>query len=425
MDQSILIRIIILLILIFLSGFFSASETAFTTANRILLKNLADEGDKRAVRALKILEDQSRMLNTILVANNIVNLTASSLSTTLAVDLIGSYGAGVATFIITFVILVLGEISPKTIATVHAESLSLAFGAVIYPLMFVLTPIVVIVSCVSNGLLKLFRINSKRAKKMTEGELRTLVNVSHEDGVIEEKEKDMIYNVFEFNDSLVKEIMVPRIDMVMIDVKADYSTLMSLYRNNMLTRFPVYEDSNDNIIGFVNMKDILLVNDTENFSIRSVLRTPHYTHEHKNTAELLIEMRDNQVNIAIVLDEYGGAAGMITMEDLLEEIVGEIRDEYDDDESDEIRMISENIYEVDGKTDIDDVNEAIGLELNSNDYETIGGFVVSLDEDEAFPEEGDEYTVDNAHFKVKKMDNNRVEKVLITIMETNDDTPVE
>ncbi|MCR4842697.1 MAG: hemolysin family protein [Eubacterium sp.] len=414
MDQSLTIRFICLIILIFLSGFFSAAETALTTANRIRIKTLAEEGNRRAGRLMKIYEDRHGMLGTILVGNNIVNLSASSLSTTLAIDLLGSYGAGVATFIITFVILVLGEISPKTIATIHAEKISLTVSGIIAALMIILFPIVKVVNFVSNGVLRLMRIDPHAQKAaITEGELRTIVNESHQDGVIEEDERDMIYNLFHFNDSLAKEIMVPRIDMISISVDAGYDELMNLYRANMLTRFPVYEENPENIVGFINMKDILLLENEEEFDIVGIIRTPYYTHEHKNTAELMIEMRDNHVNIAIVLDEYGDAAGMITMEDLLEEIVGEIRDEYDDDEKDPIREISENIFEADGKTNLDDINDALGLSLDSEDYDTLGGFVIGLSQE--FPKENDEYEVENILIRVEKMENNRVERVRITL----------
>ena len=417
MDQQDVISIIILIILIALSGFFSASETAFTTANAIRLKNLADNGSRRAQRVLDILEQRSRMLNTILVGNNIVNLSASSLATVIAIRLLGSYGAGTATFIVTFVILVLGEIFPKTIATIHAESIALSISAIISFLMIALYPAVIIVTAVSNVFLRISGTDPTVPKRpITEGELRTIVDVSHKGGIIEDGEREMIYNLFEFNDSLAREIMVPRIDMVAVDINAGYEDLMALYRENMLTRFPVYESEKDNVTGFVNMKDVLLIDDKENFTISSILRTPHYTHEHKNTAELLIEMRNEHVNIAIVLDEYGQAAGMITMEDLLEEIVGEIRDEYDDDEIDEIRMISENTYEIDGIASLDDVNDALGLSLDCEDYDTIGGYAMSLSEE--LPCEGTVYEAGGYTLTVRKINNNRIDVVGITLKES-------
>lgn len=417
-DQTMAIEIAVLIVLLFLSAFFSSAETAFTTANKIRIRTLAEGNeDARAIRVLKIWDNQSKMLSTILVGNNIVNLSASSLATIVAVRLLGSYGAGIATFVVTFVVLVLGEITPKTLATIHAEKLVLLFSGIIYALMVVLTPIVWIVNTVSNVFLRMFRVDPDTPKeKITEGELKTIVDVSHEGGVIEEGERDMIYNLFHFNDSLAREIMVPRIDMVTIGVQETYEDLMQLYRENMLTRIPVYEDSNDNIIGFINMKDVLLHHDPFDFSIRRLLRTPYYTHEHKNTAELLLEMREQHVNIAIVLDEYGSAAGMVTMEDLLEEIVGEIRDEYDEDETDIIEAISETEYEVDGKANIDDINAALGLSLEDEDYDTIGGFVIGLSD--AFPEKGQQFELeDGLLIRVDGIEHNRIDRLYLHIPE--------
>ena len=415
MDTGTAVNLIVLIILIILSGFFSSAETAFTTANQIRIKTLADEGNTRAALVLKIMSRKQKMLSAILVGNNIVNLSASSVSTMLAVKLLGSIGAGVATFIITFIILIAGEISPKTLATIHAEKMSLLFAPVISALMWILTPVIWIVNTISGGLLRLFGVNPNQSKPiLTEGELKTIVDVGHETGVIETDEKDMILNVFHFSDSMAREIMVPRIDMAAFPADGTYDDLMALYRENNFTRIPVYQDTSDNIIGYIQMKDILLIENEDAFSLQEIMREPYYTYETKITSELLVEMRTAHINIAIVLDEYGTCAGMLTMEDLLEEIVGEIRDEYDEDELDEIRALSETEYEADGIASIDDINDALGLSLDSEDYDTIGGYVLGISDD--FPENGDVFTTqDGLTIRVESIENHRIDRLYLRL----------
>ena len=345
MDSDNIGQLLILLFLLILSAFFSSAETALTTVNKIRMRTMSEEGNKKAKTVLKITNDSGKMLSAILIGNNIVNLSASSLATSLAIRVLGSVGAGIATGILTLLILIFGEISPKTIATIHADSIALTYAGVISFLMKILTPFIFITNALSLGFLKLLRIDPNVEKnKMTEEELRTIVDVSHETGIIETEERQMINNVFDFGDAQVKEIMVPRIDMIFADVNSQYHELIDIVRENKFTRLPVYENSTDNVIGIINMKDLLLFNDRTHFSVRKIMREPFYTYEHKNTAELFIEMRKSSINIAIVLDEYGTTAGLVTLEDMLEEIVGEIRDEYDMDEEDPIQQLSEMEY---------------------------------------------------------------------------------
>jgi CBS domain containing-hemolysin-like protein len=383
---------------------------------------MAQDGDRRAERVLRILEDQGKMLSAILIGNNIVNLSASSLATSFALKLFGSAGAGIATFILTFLVLIFGEISPKTTATIRAEKLSLRFSAIIEWLMTILTPVIYIVNKLSLIVLKILRVNpNEQDHALTEEELRTIVDVSHEDGVIESDEKQMIHNVFNFSDALAKEIMVPRVDMVSVSVDATYEDLLKCFREETFTRVPIFEETNDNIIGFVNMKDLLLIQDKDTFSIRSIIREPYYTHEHKNTAELLMDMKKTDVNIAIVLDEYGTAVGMITLEDLLEEIVGDIKDEYDAEEENEVRKLSETEYIVEGSYNLDDLCEMLDIHLVSEDYESIGGFIIGLLD--TLPSEGESFQLENGiYLRVEKMDKNRIEYIYIRLPEMNNDS---
>ena len=311
MDSGDVIQLIIIIILLMLSAFFSSAETALTTSNKIRLRSMAEEGNKRAKKVLEITDDSGKMLSAILIGNNIVNLSSASLATTLATKIFGNAGAGIATGILTLLVLIFGEISPKTFATIHSDKISLAYAGVIGWLMKLLTPAIYIINKLALGFLILLRVDASGAQNtMTEDELRTIVDVSHEEGVIETEEREMINNVFDFGDAQAREVMVPRIDMTFADINSTYYELLEIFREDKFTRLPVYEDSTDNVVGIINMKDLLLYEDKDQFSIRNILRKPYYTYEHKNTAELLLEMRKSSINIAIVLDEYpGGHSG--------------------------------------------------------------------------------------------------------------------
>lgn len=342
MDSSDIFQIIFLVLLLMLSAFFSSAETALITVNRIRMRTLAEDGNKRAATVLRITNNSGKMLSAILIGNNIVNLSASSLATSLAIKIWGSVGAGIATGILTVLILIFGEISPKTLATVNSEKLALTYANVIEVLMKILTPVIFIINKLANRICKLFGVDPNAdTQKMTEEELRTIVDVSKESGVIESEEHTMINNVFDFGDAQAKEVMIPRIDMTFAQVDSSYDELIQIFQEDKFTRLPVYEDTTDNVIGILNMKDLLLCHDKDHFSVRDIMREPYFTYEHKNTAELFMEMRKSSISLAIVLDEYGATAGLITLEDLLEEIVGEIRDEYDTDEEDPIVQLSD------------------------------------------------------------------------------------
>ena len=415
-------QLIAIIILLCLSAFFSSSETALTTVNQIRMRTLADNGDKRAARVLHVTGNPGKMLSAILIGNNIVNLSASSISTSLAIRLFGSTGAGIATGILTFLILIFGEVTPKTMATIKADSMSLTVAAPIGFLMKILTPVIFIINKLSLGLMFLLHVNIKDAqKKMTEEELRTIVDVSQENGVIEHEERDMIHNLFDFGDAEAKEIMVPRIDMTFVQADATYQEVLDIFRQDMFTRLPVYEDSTDNVIGIINMKDFLLQNDTPEFSVRNLLREPYFTYEHKNTADLFLEMRKSSISLAIVLDEYGVTAGLITLEDLLEEIVGEIRDEYDADEEDDITRISDREFYVLGSANLDDVSEALSLHFTSDDYDTIGGYCLGLLDH--LPEKNEIILTDNnILIRIDRMEKNRIERIYIRLPEPLEET---
>ena len=419
MDSSVVIQLIILAVLILLSALFSSAETSLTTSNKLKIQSLADQGSKRARILLKISEDSGKMLSAILIGNNLVNNAATALTTSLIIQLFGNSAVGIATGVITLLILIFGEISPKTLATIHSEKMALLYSPLIHFLLKIFTPVIFIVNKLSMGVLFLLRVNpDQKVNTMTEHELRTIVDVSHEDGVIESEEKEMIYNVFDMGDAKAKDIMVPRVHVTFADINSTYDELIEIFREDKFTRLPIYEETTDNVVGTINMKDLLLYNynDKKEFHVRDILREAYFTYEYKSISELLVEMRQASINIAIVLDEYGETAGLITLEDLLEEIVGEIHDEYDENEEEFVRQINDREYIIEGSMNLDDLNDSLGLNLSSEDYDSLGGFIIEhLDR---LPEQGDELTTDDGiRLVVEALQKNRVESVHLYIPE--------
>lgn len=407
-----IIKVIFLVILILLSSFFSSAETALTTVNKMRIRALIEEGNKRAKVLDKVIENQGKMLSAILIGNNIVNITASSLATIITQEVFGDYAISIATGILTIVILIFGEITPKTIASLYSEQVGLAYARAIYALLVILTPFIFIINKLANGFMLMLRINpNKKGKLITENELRTIVDVSHEEGVIEREEREMIKNVFDFGDAEAKDVMIPRIDMCMVDTEVSYDKLLSTFKEFRYTRIPVYKDTTDNVIGIINMKDLLFYDQNVEFKVTDFLRPAFYTYEYKKLSELMLEMKKDSVNIIIVLDEYGASAGLITLEDLLEEIVGEIRDEYDFDEEDDIKTVNEDEFVVDGLTKIDDFNENLLLndEICSDDYESLGGFI--MEKLDRLAKVGDIVETKELTLVVDAMDKNRIDKI--------------
>lgn len=416
--QGVGVQVVILIILLGLSALFSSAETSLTTVNKIRMRSLADDGNKRAKMVMKLIDNPGKMLSAILIGNNIVNLSASSLTTTIAIGFGADIAVAVATGIITVLILIFGEITPKTVATIHAEKLALLYAYPVNFIMIVLTPISFLVNIMARVILFILRVDpNAKPDAMTEDELRTIVEVGHESGVIEEDEREMINNVFDLGDAKAKDVMVPRVNVIFADVTSSYDELIDIFREHKFTRLPVYEETTDNVIGTINMKDLLLYDHTQEFQIREFLREAYFTYEHKVVSELLVEMREASYNIAIVLDEYGETAGLITLEDILEEIVGEIHDEYDEYEEDELlTRINDSEYILEGSISLDDLNDRLELQLESEEYDSLGGFIIEhLDR---HPEVGDEITTETGlRLVVDSLDKNRVQKVHIYIPE--------
>ena len=417
MDPTGAIQILSLLILLLLSGYFSSAETAYTAANELGLKEEAENGKKQAVIALKLLDNKSKLLSAILIFNNIVNLSASALTTTIAMKYLGSAYVALATGILTFILLIVGEITPKTIATVKSETIALKYASVLYLVVKLLTPVIFIVDKFSRAFLKLFNVDPDAAREaMTEYELRSIVAASHEDGVIETEERQMIDNVVDFGDSCAKDVMIPRVEMCSVSIESTFNELKEVFFDKKYTRIPVYDETPDNIVGVLNMKDLLFYQNYDGFNIRSIMREPNFTFEYKKTSDLLMEMRENTIPMIFVLDEYGATVGLVTLEDLLEEIVGEIRDEYDEDEDDLIKETGENEYLLDGTLKLDDINNALGTTLSSEEYDSIGGLIIEkLDH---IPEVNESVELKEEHIRltVNQMDKTHIESVIMQIL---------
>lgn len=420
MGPSNAIQLVVLVILLALSAFFSSAETALTTVNKLRIRGLVDDGDERAIILTKVTDDPGKLLSAILIGNNIVNISASSIATLLATDFLGNAGAGIATGVMTLLVLVFGEVTPKTYASLQAEKIALKYAKIIYGIMFLFTPLIFVLDLLSGGILRLLGIDpDKRDDSVTEEDLRTIVEAGHEDGVLENEEHKMINNVFDFGDHQAKDIMVPRVDMCFLRLDSTYEEFINIYKEEKFTRIPVYEESRDNVVGILNVKDLLLYDKTQEFHVRDFLREAYYTYEFKNTSELMMEMRKNSISIAIVLDEYGATAGLVTLEDLLEEIVGDIRDEFDDAEAEEVQKLGEREYLVEGSCKLEDLNDMIGLGVESEDYDSIGGIVI--DALQHLPVEGEDVTLENGtRLVVEQVDKNRIEKVHIYLPEISD-----
>ena len=424
MDPASRLQLAIIIILLLLSAFFSSAETALMSVNRMKMRSLS-ETRRAARRVLALLDNQPKLLSAILIGNNIVNLTASALTSVFAQRLWGRTMLSIATGVLTFLVIIFGEIVPKTIAALYSDRIAMAYSAVIRAYTVVMTPVIFLVNVFSTGLLRLLGIDPRKRQTITEDELLTVVEASHEDGVLENEEKEMINNVVDFGDSVAKDVMVPRIDVDFVSTEMSYDDVVAAFRANNYSRLPVYETTQDNVVGILFLKDLFHYDgQREAFNVKDLMRKPFYTYEFKKTADLLAEMRKDSYTIAVVLDEYGATAGIITLEDLLEEIVGEIRDEYDADEQDPITKISDTEFLLDGSAKLDDVNDATGLSLESDDYDSIAGHLNMLLEH--IPVSGETVTdADGVTYEVVEVDKNRIDRVRLTLPNLSDETAAE
>lgn len=402
--------VVFLVFLILLSGFFSAAETALMSLNKIKIKQLVEDGVKGAKEIQEITDNPSEILSTILVCNNIVNILASSISTVIFINLFVGFGAGVATsistLVLTIVILIFGEITPKTIAVIKAEKLAFALYKPLKLVLVLLKPIVFIFSKISKFIMLILGIKEQGLHtNITEEELKSIVSFSQEEGVLEVEDKKLIYNVFEFGDLKVKDVMIPRVDMITLSKNSTYDEIVSVFKTERFSRVPVYKDNIDNIIGVINIKDLFFIDKEDDFVIDKYIRDVHSTHEYKKIRDLFNEMKKKRNHMAIVRDEYGGTIGLVTIEDLIEEIVGDIEDEYDEVVDKEIQVVNEKEYLIVGTLKIDTLNDMLGINIES-EFETIGGYII--EKIGRLPQNGEIVEVDNVKFKIENIGKNRI-----------------
>lgn len=406
-------QIVLLIILLLMSGFFSMSETALMALSKIRIRHMVDEGVKGAKLVEKLSEDPSRLLGAILIGNNIVNIGASALATSVAVKAIGESGVGLVTIIMTILVLIFGEITPKSIAKQNSEKVALKVSKTINIIVKLFRPFIAVFTAISSVFIRLLGGDPKATEPfITEEELKTMVGVSEEEGVLEDVEKEMIFNVFEFADSQVKDVMVQRVDIVAVDINATYEEVIDVIKTEQFSRIPVYNQNIDDVVGILNVKDLIMASKSnENFKVSDYMREPYYTFEYKKIVELFKEMQKTRSHMAVVLDEYGGNVGIVTIEDLIEEIVGEIEDEYDDETDSDIIVVKEDEYIVDGSARLDHIGDLIGVTMESEEFDSVGGLVIG--ELGRFPEKNEEVKVNNIRFVVEDIDKNRIKKVRI------------
>lgn len=383
--------------------------------SKIRIRYMEEDGVKGAKLVNKLLEDSNRLLSSILVGNNIVNIAATSISTSLFINLWGEQGVAAATALMTVLVLIFGEITPKTISANNPEKVALFVAKPIKIFMTLLKPVVGIFNVITKIIFKILGVDDDGVKPfITEEELKAMVNVSHEEGLLEIEEREIINNVFEFGDMQAKEAMVQRLDMVAIDIEYSYDEIIELFKTEKLSRMPVYEETIDDIIGILNIKDVVFLSDEEieSFDVKKYLREPFFTYEFKKITQLLEEMKKDKSQMAVVVDEYGGTAGLITIEDLVEVIVGDIEDEYDE-EDDEIQVISSKEFLVEGSTKISDVNEILDIELESEEFDSIGGYIIGYIKH--IPEEEEIIEVHGIKFHIESVDKNRIKKIRILL----------
>lgn len=412
MDTSLIWQIAILIVLLIMSGFFSMSETALMSLSKIRIRHMVEEGVKGAKLVEKLTEDPNRLLGAILIGNNVVNIGASALATTIATKIFGSAGAGIATGVMTILVLIFGEITPKSIAKQKSEKVALRVSKIINIIVKILKPFIGIFTAISSIFIRMFGGDPKASEPfITEEELRTMVGVSEEEGVLEDVEKEMIFNVFDFADAHVKDVMVQRVDIIAVDLEATYEEVLEIIKTEQFSRIPVYNQTIDDIVGVLNVKDLIMAEkSSEAFKVSNYMREPYYTFEFKKIKELFSEMKKTRNHISVVLDEYGGTVGIVTIEDLIEEVFGDIEDEYDDYEK-EIEVIKEDEYVVDGSARLDDISELIGVNMESEEFDSVGGLVIG--ELGRFPEQNEEVQLNNIRFVVEEIDKNRIKKVRI------------
>ncbi len=415
MDTNIIYSIIIV-VLIAMSSFCSCSETVYSCASAVRLKLWADEGNKKAKRALKIVNNYDKALTAILIMNNIVNLSCSALATVLFLNISPNYGAAISTGVITLLVLTFGEIIPKCFGKEKCDKLALSISGILNGMIIILTPLVYLFLGIKKIALKIFSIKGDDPT-VTEDELKYIVEEIEEQGILEKQESEMVRSVLEFDETTVVEVLTPRVDVIALNINDDHNKIMKVIREHRFSRIPVYEDTIDHIVGILHTWDYLdTVASGKKAKLRELISPAQFIFQTQNLSSVLSEFRRRRLHIAVVTDEYGGTLGIVTMEDLLEEIVGEIWDEDEEVET-EIQKIGEREWCVDGDTELDDMYELFDMTRNEDDSEfvTVGGFVSETLE--SIPKKGDSFEFRGLHITVDSVKNQRIGTVTIKLLE--------
>ena len=407
--------LVFLFVCIVLSAFFSSSETAFISLERFRVQHMVETKVKGAKRVSKMLEKPERFLSTILLGNNLVNTAAASIATFLALRIWPDTGLIIATLGMALILLIFAETMPKTFANRHAERISLLFVRPIEIIALIFSPIVIALSWLASGLTRLIGGTPMRSSIISEEEIRTMITAGHKEGTVEEAEADMLHAVFEFGDSPVSEALVPRPEVIGIEKGTTLAAFMDIYSKSPISRFPVYEENMDNVVGILSIKDVLMAQAKRTINndspIDELIRPAYFTPETKPIGELFAEMRDKNYRMAIVVDEYGGTAGIVSLSRLMEEIVGPVGDELAEAEK-EYESIDEYTFQVDGGMRIEEANEELGLQLPEGDYETVAGFVLNLLGH--IPRQGRQLKYKGLKMVITKMKGHKIEDILIT-----------
>ena len=413
--ETLILYLVLFFICLLLSAFFSSSETAFVSLQRIRVEHLVETKVRGARRVARMIEHPERLLSTILLGNNFVNTAAAALATALAIHFWEERGILFATIGVTILLLVFCETTPKTIATHHAEKLSLVLARPIESLSWLLTPFVVALSWIASGLGKLVGGEPVPRSLVSEEEIRTMISVGHKEGTVEEEEAEMLHKVFDFGDRPVHEVMVPRPEVVSIEQGSTVADFLSLYAESPLSRFPVYLENMDSVVGILSIKDVLMAQAkgaiTNESTIDDLVRPAYFTPETKRINKLFVEMRDKNYRMAVVVDEYGGTAGIVSLSRLVEEIVGPVGDELAAAEKD-YEVINEYTFQIDGGMRIEEINDEMGLGLPEGDYETVAGFVLDLLGH--IPKPNEQLRYKGLKLVITEMRGMKIEKILIT-----------
>lgn len=417
--ESVFISFLIIIFCLIVIAVVSSSETAFIAVNRIRLRHLIEKGSSSAKTVQKMRDSHDRLFSAVILSGNLFTILATSIGTAVAFKFFGEdAGVVIATVVMTFLTVVFGELAPKIYAVTHAEGVSLALAKPIDTYIKLISPLILVFNKSSNFIIKLLGGDVKTTKPfLTEEEMKSMINIGEEEGAIEKDEKEMLHNVFEFGDKKVSEAMVPRTEIVTIHEGAVVGDVLDLLSTNGYSRYPVIKESVDNIIGVLYIKDILLKMSKEEISgntpVKNLIRDAYYIPESKMVTELLDDMQKNKFQISIIVDEHGGTAGLITLEDIMEEIVGGLQDEFEAIEAEkEVEIVDESTFVVSGSTDIDEIIDLISIEIKSEEFNTIGGFLFGLFGH--LPKVGEQLRYHNLKFLILEIENKKIEKIKIT-----------